>query len=151
WFVDSNHSVTPVKEHRLCVDTFFVYATYALTGILMLWSILTYIFDFGSQAIPYPTTQIFLALGLLVHMVYGELSLTSRRAGHILAYFIGLCWFGVGILWIGSATYCYIRHGQEFVSENWHYLQTQVAIPFTTQLDSKNSVEDNAKVRLITH
>lgn len=146
WFVDSNQTVSPVKEHRLCVDTFFVYSTYALTGILFIWSILTYLVGFGSQTIPYPASQVVVTLGILIYMTYGEISLSSRRAGHVLAYFIGLCWFTIAVLWVGSATYCYIRQGQEFVSENWHHLQTQVLIPYTTQLDSKAAVADNAKV-----
>jgi len=141
-FVDLDHPVFPIVAHRLCIDHFLHHAAWVFALLTAGWAAVGGFFAVGATPYFYGTAGI--ALALVFALWYGEWALTERLHVEGFAYLCALWWLMVALVWCASAGFVHIRESQEFTEENWYALQTAIIIPFTTQLDQKQQLSDNA-------
>ena len=142
WCVDQAHPVFPIVSHRLCIDHFLHHCAWVFALFTAGWAAVGGFFAVGASNYFYGTAAI--ALTLVLTLWYGEWALTERLHRESFAFLCALWWLLVALLWCASAGFVQIRASQEFTEENWYALQTAIIIPFTTQLDQKQQLSDNA-------
>ena len=142
WCVDPAHPVFPIVSHRLCIDHFLHHCAWVFALFTAGWAAVGGFFAVGASNYFYGTAAI--ALTLVLTLWYGEWALTERLHRESFAFLCALWWLLVALLWSASAGFVQIRASQEFTEENWYALQTAIIIPFTTQLDQKQQLSDNA-------
>jgi hypothetical protein len=140
--VDMAHPVFPIVAHRLCIDHFLHHAAWVFALLTAGWAAVGGFFAVGATPYFYGTASI--ALSLVLVLWYGEWALTERLHREGFAYLCVLWWLLVALLWCASAGFVHIRASQEYTEENWYALQTAIIIPFTTMLDQKQQLSDNA-------
>lgn len=149
WFVDSKHAVLPVARERTCVDVFMNSASLAFSLATGAYGAYATVFDFGTAANPYHSAVAGIAFALLVWSRVGEWCLSDvspqGRPIETYVFMVVQWWLAIAMMWAGIADYVQIRRATEYIEENWYILQTEVVIPFTTQIDSKRSLEANSR------
>jgi len=141
WFLDKNHVIIPVIKHRLCLDYFIHNVAWLFSLFSLLWSGIIVLL--AANASPYLFYITLLNLIMIPWLWYGEWAMGDRLAGQTYLYLVGLWWYIIALLWVGSAAYVHIRQSQEFIEETWYQMSAELLIPFTTELDQKNLIEDN--------
>ena len=119
---------------------------YLLCLTTFIYSIACFFLDFQVALTPYNAVVLGVSAALLAWMKFGEWAMTDKRQfyGRVTetyVFMVGQWWLSLALFWAGLAGYCQIRRGQGFLDDHWYLLQTQVLIPFTTQLDCKQNYE----------
>lgn len=138
----------PASDERYCVDIFFIGISNAFALVTALLAGVYALLDFGVALSPYHVVVASLSLALLIWQRVGDWAMGERRQFfgrpvETYVFLVGQWWLAVALMWAGLAAYDQIRHGKQFLDDNWFTLQTQ-AIPFTTQLDCKTSFESRS-------
>ena len=136
----------PPPPNPSCVDSFVTGLGYGMCLATCIWAIVCFALDFYVAVTPYHLAVALLSLALLVWMKFGEWAMGERRQFYgrtteVYVFLVGQWWLLVALMWAGIADYCQIRRAQETIEDNWFVLQTQLLIPFTTELDCKRNVE----------
>ena len=106
------------------------------------YSLVCVFLDFQLLVTPYHAAVAGISGGLLVWVRFGEWAMSDQRqfygrVNETYIFMVGQWWLCIALVWAGLADYCQIQRGQATIEDNWFVLQTQVLIPFTTELDSK--------------
>ena len=119
---------------------------YLLCLATFIYSIACFFLDFRVALTPYNAVVLGVSAALLAWMKFGEWAMTDKRQfyGRVTetyVFMVGQWWLSLALFWAGLAGYCQIRRAQGYLDDHWYLLQTQVLIPFTTQLDCKQNYE----------
>lgn len=99
WFLERDHIITPVVDHRLCIDYFVHHVSWLLCLGSFAFAAAVALLGLGSSIYPYILAAV---TALMVPLVwYGEWALSKKRAFHSYCYFVLLYWSAMLVLWSG--------------------------------------------------
>jgi len=142
WFFDESKPVFPVINHRFCLDYFFHHIAWIFALVIAIWAAAAAFLAVGANDYLYYVSAV-AAFGVGV-LWYGEWALSERLHS---ASFVFLCiiwWFMVALMWSATASLIHVPNAQQTVEDQWYVMQSQVIIPFTSQLDQKIQIQSFA-------
>jgi hypothetical protein len=103
WFLDKDHIVVPVVDHRLCIDYFLHHASWLLALATFFVAIVAVVLGVGASWYPLVIGTISAAIVLIVW--YGEWALSHKRVFHSYIYLVLLYLSTMVLLWAGAMGY----------------------------------------------
>jgi hypothetical protein len=142
WFFDESKPVFPVINHRFCLDYFFHHVAWIFSLIIAIWAAAAAFLAVGAMDYLYYVAAI-AAFGVGV-IWYGEWALSERLHSASFVFLCSTWWFMIGLLWSATAALVHIQSAQQTVEDQWYVMQSQIIIPFTSQLDQKLQIQSFA-------
>jgi hypothetical protein len=142
WFFDESKPVFPVINHRFCLDYFFHHIAWIFALIIAVWAVAAAFLAVGANDYLYYVSAVS-AFGVGV-LWYGEWALSERLHSASFVFLCSVWWFMVALMWSATASLIHVPNAQQTVEDQWYVMQSQVIIPFTSQLDQKIQIQSFA-------